>query len=60
MVKANCYFIGGIGVVLDPIAHVTTQRHEPLPNFVDWSSDVLLGAPVLPGPFPRLVKHPFV
>ena len=60
MVKANGYFIRRIGVVLDPIAYVTAQRHEPLSNFVDWNSDVLLRAPVLPGPLPRLVEHPFV
>src|SRR5207302_9543173 len=60
MVKANGYFIRGVGIVLDPIAYVTAQRYESLPNFVDWNSDVLFGAPVLPGPLPRLVEHPFV
>ena len=60
MVKANGYLIRRIGVVLHPVAYVTAQSHESLSNFVDWNPDVLLSAPVLPGPLPRLVEHPFM
>jgi hypothetical protein len=58
--KANRYFVLGIGVVVDPIAHVTAQRHEALAYFMDWDSNALLGVAILARPFPRLIEHPSV
>jgi|SRR6516164_7853522 len=42
MVKPNYSFIGRVSFVFNPISNVTKQGHEPLSNFVERNSDVLL------------------
>src|SRR6266478_9057887 len=60
MMKPDGEFIGSVGSVLKPIPCICEQSADSFADFMVGNADILFAASIHPGPFPGLIKHPFM
>src|SRR5260370_33923945 len=58
MMKPDCDFVRLESLVIKPVANISKQCRQRIPDLIVRDSDILFRGPVRSSPLPGLVEHP--